>query len=92
MPKIEDLTFLTLVCIQMKGKRGKLLSFALKPPFRKRIRHIGDHCTDSGGKISDGFTDFGVGFYGLIRGESCFAFEFGFRILLPPKEKVGRYG
>ena len=33
--KIEDLTFLTLVCLQTKGKRGKWLSFAPKPPVRK---------------------------------------------------------
>ena len=33
--KIEDLTFLTLVCLQTEGKRGKSLSFALKSPFRK---------------------------------------------------------
>ena len=34
-PKIEDLTFLTLVCLQTKGKREKWLSFALKSLFRK---------------------------------------------------------
>jgi hypothetical protein len=32
--KIEDLTFLTLVCLQTKGKREKSLSSALKSPFR----------------------------------------------------------
>lgn len=34
-PKIEDLTFLTLVCLQTKGKREKWLSFAPKHPVRK---------------------------------------------------------
>lgn len=34
-PKIEDLTFLTLICLQTKGKRGKWLSFVPKPPVRK---------------------------------------------------------
>ena len=34
-PKIEDLTFLTLVYLQTKGKREKWLSFALKSPFCK---------------------------------------------------------
>ena len=33
--KIEDLTLLTLVCLQTEGKRGKWLSFAPKPPVRK---------------------------------------------------------
>jgi hypothetical protein len=33
--KIEDLTFLTLVYLQTKGKREKWLSFAPKPPVRK---------------------------------------------------------
>ena len=89
--KIEDLTFLTLVCLQTKGKRenGSLLLRNLR--FAK-IRHIGDNFANSGCKLEDGFTDFGVGFCGLIRGESCFAFELGFRILLQPKEKIGRYG
>ena len=35
LPKIEDLTLLTLVCFQTKGKREKWLYFALKSPFRK---------------------------------------------------------
>ena len=35
LPKIEDLTLLTLVCLQTKGKREKWLYFALKSPFRK---------------------------------------------------------
>lgn len=35
LPKIEDLTFLTLVCLQTKGKREKWLSFAPKPPVRE---------------------------------------------------------
>lgn len=43
-------------------------------------------------EFTDSSTDFWVGFCGLIRGEACFAFELGFRILLQPKEKVGRYG
>ena len=34
-PKIEDLTFLTLVYLQTKGKREKWLSFTPKPPVRK---------------------------------------------------------
>ena len=35
LPKIEDLTLLTLVCFQTKGKREIWLYFALKSPFRK---------------------------------------------------------
>ena len=34
-PKIEDLTFLTLVYLQTKGKREKWLSFTPKPLVRK---------------------------------------------------------
>ena len=89
--KIEDLTFLTLVCLQTKGKRGNG-SLLLRNLRFAKIRHIGDYFAEWGCKIRDGFTDFGVGFCGLIRGESCFAFELGFRILLQPKEKNGRYG
>ena len=89
--KIEYLTFLTLVCLQTEGKREKSPSFVPNIRFAK-IRYIGDNFADWGCKIRDGFTDFGVGFCGLIRGESCFAFELGFRILLQPKEKVCRSG
>ena len=35
LPKIEDLTFLTLVCLQTEGKREKLPSLALQSPFHK---------------------------------------------------------
>ena len=33
--KIEDLTFLTLVCLQTEGKRKKSPSFSPKHPLRK---------------------------------------------------------
>ena len=90
-PKIEDLTIFPFVCLQTKGKRGNG-SLLLRNLRFAKIRHIGDYFAEWGCKIRDGFTDFGVGFCGLIRGESCFAFELGFRILLQPKEKIGRYG
>lgn len=66
LPKIEDLTLLTLTCLQTKGKRenGSLLLRNLR--FAK-IRHIGDYFADCGCKIRDGFTDFRVGFCGLTK-------------------------
>ena len=89
--KIEDLTFLTLVCLQTEGKRGKSLSFALKSPFRKdkAYRWLFLRMGLQNQRWIHGFF---LGGCGLIRGESCFAFELGFWILLQPKEKIGRYG
>lgn len=72
--KIEDLTLLTLVYLQTKGKRenGSLLLRNLR--FAK-IRHIGDYFADSSCKIRDGFTDFGVGscHHFMPWSELCFA-------------------
>ena len=59
--KIEDLTILTLVCLQTKGKREKWLSLLRNLRFAK-IRHIGDYFADWGCKIGDGFTDLQVAF------------------------------
>ena len=57
LPKIEDLTLLTLVCLQTKGKRenGSILLLNLR--FAK-IRHICDYFADYGCKIVNEFTDF----------------------------------
>ena len=55
--KIEDLTLLTLVYLQTKGKRenGSILLLNLR--FAK-IRHICDYFADYGCKIVNEFTDF----------------------------------
>ena len=89
--KIEDLTLLTLVCLQTKGKRGKWLSFAPKPPVRKDKAYwwLFRRFRLQNRRWIYGFAGC---FCVLMRGESCFAFELGFRILLQPKEKIGRYG
>ena len=60
-PKIEDLTFLTLICLQTEGKREKN---GLNLRFAK-IRHIGNYFADCGCKIEGNFTDFLVGFWWL---------------------------
>ena len=97
MPKIEDLTLLTLVYLQTKGKRenGSLLLRNLQ--FAK-IRHIGDYFADSGckmeGRFTDSSTDFGVGFCSLARANIALLFSSVSEILSQPKESVGliRFG
>lgn len=89
--KIEDLTFLTLICLSTEGKVKNSSHLFRKLRFAK-IRHIGDYFSDSGCKMEDRFTALQVAFCGLIRGESYFGFRLGFRIVLQPNEKVGRYG
>ena len=84
LPKIEDLTLLTLTCLQTKGKRenGSLLLRNLR--FAK-IRHIGDYFADCCCKIRDEFTDFRVGFCGLTRARIMSVLWAGFLYLLQPK-------
>lgn len=86
LPKIEDLTLLTLTCLQTKGKRenGSLLLRNLR--FAK-IRHIGDYFADCCCKIRDEFTDFRVGFCGLTRARIMSVLWAGFLYLLQPKRK-----
>lgn len=76
-PKIEDLTFLTLVYLKRreKEKNGSLLLRNLR--FAK-IRHIGDNFADSGCKMEGRFTDLQVDFCGFIRGWVMFCFELYF--------------
>lgn len=89
-PKIEDLTFLTLVYLQTKGKEknGFLL---LRNLWFAKIRYIGDYFSDSSCKIRDGFTDFGVGSCVLQWLESCLFCEQDFCVFCSQKKKVGRY-
>lgn len=55
LSKIEDLTFLTLVCLQTEGKRGNRPFSPCNLRFAK-IRHISDYFADYGCKIIDEFT------------------------------------
>ena len=78
--KIEDLTLLTLVYLQTKGKRenGSILLLNLR--FAK-IRHICDYFADYGCKIVNEFTDFLA--YNWV------AFDFGRAIsFLPSKINI----
>lgn len=72
--KIEDLTFLTLICLSTEGKVKNSSHLFRKLRFAK-IRHIGDYFADSSCKIRDGFTDFGVGscHHFMPWSELCFA-------------------
>lgn len=54
-PKIEDLTFLTLVCLKRREKEGNRSFSPCNPRFTK-VRHIGDYFADCGCKIIDRFT------------------------------------
>lgn len=86
LPKIEDLTLLTLTCLQTKGKRenGSLLLRNLR--FAK-IRHIGDYFANCGCKIRDGFTDFLVVFWAWQGLESCLFCEQDFCVFCSQKRK-----
>lgn len=55
--KIEDLTFLTLICLSTEGKVKNSSHLFRKLRFAK-IRHIGDYFADYGCKIINEFTDF----------------------------------
>ena len=55
--KIEDLTFLTLICLSTEGKVKNSSHLFRKLRFAK-IRHIGDYFADYGCKIVNEFTDF----------------------------------
>ena len=55
--KIEDLTFLILICLSTEGKVKNSSHLFRKLRFAK-IRHIGDYFADYGCKIVDEFTDF----------------------------------
>ena len=57
MPKIEDLTLLTLVCLQTEGK-DKNSSLLLRNLRFAKIRHIGDYFSNYGCKIVDEFMGF----------------------------------
>lgn len=89
--KIEDLTFLTLICLSTEGKVKNSSHLFRKLRFAK-IRHIGDYFADCSCKIRDGFTDFLVVFCSLTRARIISVLWAGFLCILQPKEKVGRYG
>jgi len=59
--KIEDLTFLTLICLSTEGKVKNSSHLFRKLRFAK-IRYIGDYFAGSGCKMEDRFTDFRVVF------------------------------
>ena len=71
--KIEDLTFLTLICLSTEGKVKNSSHLFRKLRFAK-IRHIGDYFADCGCKIEGNFTDFRMGFWWLDKGSNhvCF--------------------
>ena len=55
--KIEDLTFLTLICLSTEGKEKNDSILLLNLRFAK-IGHVCDYFADYGCKIVDEFTDF----------------------------------
>ena len=84
--KIEDLTFLTLICLSTEGKVKNSSHLFRKLRFAK-IRHIGDYFADSSCKIRDGFTDFGVGSCVLQWLESCLFCEQDFCVFCSQKKE-----
>ena len=91
--KIEDLTLLTLVCLQTKGKREKWLSFAPKPPVRKdkAYRWLFRRFRLQNGRQIHGFSDWLFSsFCALVGIVFCSVFDLGYFYFSQPKENVCR--